>query len=76
MLTQEEAEKILATPKTIVESGKRVSSYILDFMKSNEFRIWMSPSDSIDNGAEYLLRIWVSNKMRVKISLHTQDKAL
>ena len=73
MLTQEEAEKILITPKIIVERGKKVSSYVLDFMESNDFRICLSPSDSIDNATEYLLRIRVSNKMRAKISLHTQD---
>lgn len=74
MLTQEEAERILAVPKVIVDNkGKMVNSYVLDFAHANDFRIGLSESDSIGKDAEYLLRIRVSNKMRTKISLHTQD---
>lgn len=73
ILTQEDAERILSTPKVIVEKGKMLSSYVLDFAKSRDVRIWLSSSDNIDKDAEFLLRIRASEKMRVKISLHTQD---
>ena len=73
MLTQEDAERLLSIPKIIVEKGKMLSSYVLDFSKSRDFRIGLSSSDSINKDAEFLLRIRVSEKMRVKASLHTQD---
>ncbi len=74
MLTQEEAERILSVPKVIVENGKVLNSYILDFAKTYDFRIKLSSSDNINRDAEFLLRIRASEKMRVKISLHTQDE--
>ena len=50
-----------------------LNSYVLDFSKSRDFRIGLSSSDSINKDAEFLLRIRVSEKMRVKVSLHTQE---
>lgn len=73
MLTQEEAERMLATPKVIVESGQRLSSYVLDFAKGHDFRIWLSSSGNISLDKEFLLVIHTSEKMRVKVSLHTQE---
>lgn len=73
MLTQDDAERLLSIPKVIVDKGSALSSYVLDFSKSRDFRLFLSPSDSINKDAEFLLRIRVSEKMRVKASLHTQE---
>lgn len=73
MLSQEDARKILATPKMVVVNGELKGVYELDFTKGNEFRISLADSDSIDKSANYLLRIGISDKIRTKISLHTQE---
>lgn len=73
MLTQEEADKILSIPKVIVNKGKAIKLFVLDFTTARDFRIGLSPSDSIDMNAEYLLNIRVSEKTRAKITLHTHE---
>lgn len=72
-LLQEDADRLLAEPKVIVDKGKAISVYTLDFSLARDFRINLSPSDSIEKGNDFLLRIRISNKLRTKISLHTQE---
>lgn len=73
MLTQLDAERMLAVPKYVVEKGKPCPTFNLDFVKNKRYRLALSPSDSIDKDAEYLLDIKISNKLRTKITLHTQE---
>lgn len=73
MLTQEKARQILSIPKVAVDRGKAIHSFTMDFSQSRDFRIWLSAADSIEKIPKYLLRIRVSEKLRTKISLHTQD---
>lgn len=72
-LRQEDAEKALLIPKLVTERGKAKTIVKLDLMQSNDFRFNLCPSDSIDKHPEYLLRIRISNKMRTKVTLHTQE---
>lgn len=74
MLTQDEAEKILAMPKVIIDNkGNALNTYVLDFASMCDYRLSLSASDSIDKNEDYLLRIHVSGKLRTRISLHTQE---
>lgn len=74
ILTQEEADRLISVPKSIIDNRERISVFELDLSKSNDFRLTLCSSDSIDRDPDFLLRICVSEKMRTKISLHTQER--
>lgn len=74
ILTQEEADRLIAVPKSVTNNKERISVFELDLSKSSDFRLALCSSDSIDRATEFLLRIRVSEKMRTKISLHTQER--
>lgn len=73
MLTQVDADKILATPKFVIDKGKPCNTFHLDLVKNKKYRIYLTPADSIDCPKEYLLDIKISDKFRTKITLHTQE---
>lgn len=73
MLTQADAEKMLAIPKFVLDKGKPCTTFHLDLVKNKRYRLFLSPTDSIENSREYLLEIKMSNKLRTKITLHTQE---
>jgi len=73
MLTQSDAEKLLAIPKFVIDKGKPISTFNLDLAKSKRYRLYLTPTDSIDSSKEFLLDIKISDKFRTKITLHTQE---
>ena len=73
MLTQLDAEKMLAIPKYVIDKGEPCTTFHLDLVKNKRYRLSLSPTDSIENSKEYLLDIKISDKLRTKITLHTQE---
>lgn len=73
MLTQVDADKILATSKFVIDKGKPCNTFHLDLVKNKKYRNYLTPADSIDCPKEYLLDIKISDKFRTKITLHTQE---
>ncbi len=73
MLTQVDADKMLAIPKHVIDKGKPCTTFHLDLVKNKRYRLYLSQADSIDCSKEYLLDIKISEKFRTKITLHTQD---
>lgn len=72
-LTYNDVKQLLDIPKVIINKDQRMSSFVIDFAKSNDYRLYMVTADAIDTKPQFMLRIWVSSKSRTKISLHTQD---
>lgn len=62
MLTQSDAEKLLAIPKFVIDKGKPISTFNLDLAKSKRYRLYLTPTDSIDSSKEFLLDIKISDK--------------
>ena len=73
MLTQVDADKMLATPKFVIDKGEPCTTFHLDLVKNKRYRLYLTPAVSIDCPKEYLLDIKISPKFRTKITLHTQD---
>ena len=67
MLTQVDADKILATPKFVIDKGKHCNTFHLDLVKNKKYRIYLTPADSIDCPKEYLLDI---GKNKVLLNLY------
>ena len=76
VLLKEEADKAISVPKFITKGGKAKAFYEMDLAKSSDFRIDLCPYDSIDHDPEFLLRIRISEKRRMKISLHAQENEM
>lgn len=72
-LTYKDAIQLLETPKVIVNKEQRLSSVIIDFNSSHDYRLYMVAADAVETKPQFMLRIRVSSKSRTKISLHTQD---
>lgn len=75
-LLQEDANKAISIPKVVTQKREAKAILEIDLGKSNDFRLDLCPSDSIEREPEFLLRIHISEKMRTKISLHTQEKEM
>ncbi len=56
-LPQVDADKMLATPKLVIDKGKPCTTFHLDLVKNKRYRLYLSPADSIDCPKEYLLDI-------------------
>ena len=47
MLTQVDADKILATPKFVIDKGKPCNTFHLDLVKNKKYRIYRTTGKSV-----------------------------
>jgi|WetSurMetagenome_2_1015567.scaffolds.fasta_scaffold86838_3 hypothetical protein len=73
-LSQVDADKMLKLPKMIIQGGRLLHEIAFNFYDNLEIKWDLSGKDNVKgNEYSFILKIWRSEKFKLKITLHHQE---